>query len=429
MSGDTKFDRFEDLLEKIRQEIRQRFHELGEIIKRRESELLKDLESFAHPFVDDRRRQEAKLAELRNIYEINERNFKSNELQSVQNGILKGLTNEIDKLKKELVTLPFEFSFHHDILKNLKQFGEIKLTAAKEPIQPSPCEKLPPVPAYAPPIPIKKPSSIYASINHPIYGVCNKGSGSEDLDRPWGISINYQTGNIFVADQCNSRVQVFNNDGTHLLSYLVSSGRGQMKWPLCIAIHNEKLFISQHGNDCVSVVGMRGTFINQFGKSGRKNGEFKSPRGINIQEITGDIFVCDFGNNRMQVFTPEYKLKSKFGNLYHPMCVQLSLECIIVLDQGNPCVHVYNFDYSLKRSIISHGLMGQVRSTRTFCLDSEGNILLTDYDSNCICIFKYDGSLVHQIFKGVIAPVGISLDTRGRIIVVSHRDDNCLQFF
>ena len=77
---------------------------------------------------------------------------------------------------------------------------------------------------------------------------------------------------------------MFNSDGTHLLSYLISSGRGQMKWPLCIAIHNEKLFVSQHGNDCVSVIGMRGTFINQFGKSGRKNGEFKSPRGINMHE-------------------------------------------------------------------------------------------------------------------------------------------------
>ena len=428
MNVNPKFDRFEDLLEKLRKEIRHRFHELIGIIQRRESELLKDLESFSHPFVDERRRQEAKLAELRNIYEINERNFKSNELQSVQNGILKGLTREIDKLKKELVTLPFEFSYNEEILKNLKELGEFKMTAVNNDVHPEPCKELLPAPPQAPPVPSKKPS-IYTSITHPIYGVCNKGNGSEDLDRPWGIAIDYQTGNIFIADQINSRVQVFNSDGTHLLSYCISSGRGQMKWPLCIAIHNEKLFVSQHGNDCVSVIGMRGTFINQFGKSGKKNGEFKSPRGINMHELTGDIFVCDFGNNRMQVFTPEYKFKLKFGNLYHPMCVQLSLDCIIVLDQGNPCVHVFNFDYSLKRSIISHGLMGQVRSTRTFCLDSQGNILLADHDSNCICVFKHDGSLVHQIFKGVIAPVGISLDTRGRIIVVSHRDDNCLQFF
>ncbi|KAI6649769.1 PEP-CTERM domain protein [Oopsacas minuta] len=423
-SNITEFESFETLVEKLRQEIRCRCHELVWIIQTRESELLKELESIAIP-QKDRKRQEGKLKELRDLYDLNERNFRSNELQAVQQNILEGLSNEINKLKKEL-TLPYGFSYNPDIVQNLRDFGELKTIVAKQPI--------PPVPSYKPPLPsstiVPKPAvSVYSTITHPIYGVCNKGNGSEDLDRAWGIDIHYPTGNIFIADQCNHRIQVFNGDGVHLLTYLVSSGRGQMKWPICLAIHNDKLFVSQHGNDCVTVFGMKGSFVNQFGKSGKKNGEFKSPRGITMEEMSGDIFVCDYGNNRVQVFTGDYKFKSKFGIFIHPMCIQLSGTCIIVLDEGNPCLHIYNLNQTLKRSIISNGLFGQVRSPRTFCLDSIGNILMTDNDCNCICIFNPAGVLVHQITKGVLRPVGVTLDTRGRIVLVSHRDDDCLQFF
>ena len=409
------FEEFDSLLEKLRQEIRCRFHELMWTVQKRESELLKELESISSPFREERRRQEEKLRELRGLYNLNEQNFRSNELQMVQRNILQGLNDEMQKLRREVSSLPFKFSYKDDLLKELREFGEIKLIVSKKP---------------PPPVPALKPSaSIYTTITHPIYGLCNKGSGTEELDRPWGLAIDYQTGNIFVADQCNSRIQVFSGDGSHLLTYMVSSGRGQMKWPICLAIHNDKLFISQHGNDCVTVFGMRGSFINQFGKTGKKNGEFKSPRGIAMHELSDDIFVCDYGNNRVQVFSGDYKFKSKFGSLIHPQCIQLSADSIVVLDQSSPCLHLYNLDLILRRRMITHGVAGQVRSTRTFCLDSLGNVLMTDHDSNSICVFSPDGALIHEINKGVMGPVGIMLDTRGRIVLVSHREDNCLQFF
>ena len=410
-----EFEEFDRLLEKLRQEIRCRFHELMWTVQKRESELLKQLESISSPFRPEQKKKEEKLRELRHLYNLNEQNFRSNELQTVQRNILKGLSDEMQKLKKEVASLPFEFSYRDEVLNELKELGEIKLIAAKQP---------------APPVPAQKPSaSIYTTITHPIYGVCCKGGGTEELDRPWGLAIDYQTGNIFVADQCNSRVQVFNGDGAHFLTYMVSSGRGQMKWPVCLAIHNDKLFVSQHGNDCVTVFSLQGAFVNQFGKTGKKNGEFKSPRGIAINELSGDIFVCDYSNNRVQVFSGDYKFKSKFGNLNHPQSIQLSADSIVVLDQSSPCLHLYNMDLSLRRHMVTHGMSGQVRSVRTFCLDSLGNILMTDYDSNSICIFSPGGALLHEIHKGVTGPVGIILDMRGRIVLVSHREDNCLQFF
>lgn len=44
--------------------------------------------------------------------------------------------------------------------------------------------------------------------------------------------------------------------------------------------------------------------VGSFGGSGSGAGEFTSPNGIAVDSSTGDIFVADTGNNRVEVFTP-----------------------------------------------------------------------------------------------------------------------------
>ena len=44
-----------------------------------------------------------------------------------------------------------------------------------------------------------------------------------------------------------------------------------------------------------------GEFVHSFGKEGSDRGELKHPYGIAIDQ-DGFVFVCDIGNNRIQVF-------------------------------------------------------------------------------------------------------------------------------
>ena len=44
-----------------------------------------------------------------------------------------------------------------------------------------------------------------------------------------------------------------------------------------------------------------GIFINSFGRTGKCNGEFKSPQGITI-DSEGYIYIADTGNHRVQKF-------------------------------------------------------------------------------------------------------------------------------
>ena len=63
-----------------------------------------------------------------------------------------------------------------------------------------------------------------------------------------------------------------------------------------------------------------------------------------------------------------------------------------------------------------------------FFLDKTDNILITDSSSNCIHIYNTDFQLVHEISVSHYA-MGITVDLKGRVIVVCQSITNCLQIF
>ena len=66
-----------------------------------------------------------------------------------------------------------------------------------------------------------------------------------------------------------------------------------------------------------------------------------------------------------------------------------------------------------------------------FCLDREINILITDFSANIVLIFSNRGELLYKLGKrgDFISPTGIATDRDGRIIVVSHNPEHCIQIF
>ena len=110
-------------------------------------------------------------------------------------------------------------------------------------------------------------------------------------------------------------------------------GPGKMKYPLCIAIYKEKLFVTQLQGGCVLVFDLKGNFIFQIGNTGSAEGQFNNPRGITVNEYNGDIYVCDLSNKRIQIFSENYSFKSQFGKetLQSPIDIQLTRDNIYVL--------------------------------------------------------------------------------------------------
>ena len=59
--------------------------------------------------------------------------------------------------------------------------------------------------------------------------------------------------------------------------------------------------MSEIKNHRVSVFLISGEFLMAFGVEGKKLGQMVEPRGVAI-DANRMLYVCDFGNNRIQVF-------------------------------------------------------------------------------------------------------------------------------
>ncbi|KAI6655642.1 hypothetical protein LOD99_11380 [Oopsacas minuta] len=172
-----------------------------------------------------------------------------------------------------------------------------------------------------------------------------------------------------------------------------------------------------------------GKFISKVGKDGNGELEFNYPWGITIDEFNGDVYICDESNNRIQILSENLHYKSQFGKdiLTKPLDIKLNRDNIFILDESNPCLHIFNRHLVLQKNIISRGKGQQVISPWFFFLDNSDNILISDYGSNSIHIFNSKYECIQAI--SIPNPRGITVDDKDRIIVVSKASKNCLQIF
>ena len=127
-------------------------------------------------------------------------------------------------------------------------------------------------------------------------------------------------------------------------------------------------------------------------------------------------------------YSKELQFKSQFGGdkLRHLRDVKLSKENSFIRDESNPCIHMYDHNLILQKSVVSRGEGMQVVNPRFF-IDYSNN-LISDNRSNCIHIFNSEFQLIHKINTSA-HPMGVVVDNQGRIIVVCQADRDCLQIF
>ena len=117
---------------------------------------------------------------------------------------------------------------------------------------------------------------------------------------------------------------------------------------------------------------------------------------MNQMEI---FFVSDYWNNRIQILSQYFRFISHFAKdiVKYPLDVKLSKEYIFVLDEFNPCLHLFDFNRILLKSVISRGKGMQVVNPWNFFIDQTDNILISDHGSNSIYIFNKEFRLNHKI--------------------------------
>lgn len=129
---------------------------------------------------------------------------------------------------------------------------------------------------------------------------------------PYGIDVDEDTGNIFVADMVNKRIQVFDNGGKFLDWFPKKDFGGWASdvFPTDIAVKKGKVYINNPYQ--VMIFTTKGEFVKEIGMPGDAPGKFNRPNGIDVGE-DGTIYVSDSNNLRLQALTPDGKVKWVIG--------------------------------------------------------------------------------------------------------------------
>ena len=400
-------DNYELELSRVREKIKTKFVELIDCLKARESKLLRELDNILASYLSYRSELE-KVNEKKKALEAT-KTFHQNKIQtspisSVHEDFIARLNTELESIETPIE--PKMVSFECDSNKMLADLNNLGRLVEKV-----------------------RSKIDYKSKKQPLVSVCEKGKGMEQLYYPRDVTVDNKTGNIYIADTENNCVKVFDSTGKYLFKFGDNEDEGKMDRPLSVAICGDRILISQ-GNHCILNYQLNGKFISKIGKCGNGELEFNCPFGLTIDESNGNIYVSDWYNNRIQILSQDFRFISQFGKdiLKLPRDVKLSKEYIFVLDYSNPCLHLFSYNHILQKSVIPRGRGMQVVNPWNLFIDQTDKMLISDYGSNSIQIFNEEFQLIHKISVSPY-PMGITVDKRGRVIVVCQANNNCLQIF
>ena len=211
----------------------------------------------------------------------------------------------------------------------------------------------------------------------------------------------------------------------------------KMDGPVGICISQNNVFVTQLWGNCINMYELEGKLIKSVGSEGSGEVQFKYPLGLDVSDRTNNIYVCDCNNDRIQILTEELKYHSMLGIdlLKYPRDVKATRDRVLVLDDSDPCMFVFNSDHVVTNRLITRGFGRQAINPYCFDLDREYNIIMSDLCNHCVYVFNQEGEQIHKFGKegqGIGEfhhPYGIALDNTGHIIVVCRKDTNRLQFF
>ncbi len=218
------------------------------------------------------------------------------------------------------------------------------------------------------------------------------GQGDGQFQEPWGVAV-APDGNVYVADTWNHRVQYFDPTGKFLGKWgqlgdakgSTSTQPGVFWGPREIAINpSGEVYVTDTGNKRVQVFGLDGTFKRMFGGAGSGPGQFNEQVGLALDN-QGNVWVADTWNNRIQKLSPTGDALAS-----------------IPVPSGWESQAVTNKPY--------------------IAVDGQGRVYATFPDQGRVTVFGTDGQPIKDLtLPSGTTPVGVAIAPDGRILVADAR--------
>jgi tripartite motif-containing protein 71 len=214
------------------------------------------------------------------------------------------------------------------------------------------------------------------------------GSSTGQFSAPTSVAAPLTAG-VFVADAGNNRIQKFTGGGTFITSWgTAGTGSGQFQGNFEVAANATEtlVYTSEASTNRVQEFSGTGTFVGTWGGTGSGDGQFNGPTGIAV-DSGGNVWVADTNNQRIQEFSSTGTFMAKFGSLGTGNGQFESPSGVAVDTSGNIYVadtvnnRVQKFD-NTTAFVTTWGTAGvgdnQLEQPRDIAVDSSANVYVSD---------------------------------------------------
>ncbi|XP_035659416.1 E3 ubiquitin-protein ligase TRIM71-like [Branchiostoma floridae] len=209
---------------------------------------------------------------------------------------------------------------------------------------------------------------------------------------------------------------------------------GEYWYPRGVVVSpSNEIFVTDHNNRRVQVHSTEGVYLRHFPTVvPGTGGNTIQPRDV-CMDGNGTLWVVGEGGSADHVVqystdgTAMARFDLKKSHHFRGIAVNVRTSHVLITDADQGEVLVFRPDGSLVRTV-RYSLAGEIKRPRYITVDGEGNILVSDYNSNSVYVYDESGKFPFQ-FGGLGSgegqlngPRGICTNRLGHIIVADSRN-------
>jgi len=220
---------------------------------------------------------------------------------------------------------------------------------------------------------------------------------------PGGVAVD-ASGNVYVVDGFNHRIQKFDSNGNFIAKWgSFGFGDGLFYYPYALAVDaSGKVFVADAFNYRIQKFDSNGNFLGKWGSQGSGDGEFNFPASVAV-DTSGNVYVADLFNTRIQKFDSNGSFLAKWGSQgvadgQFNQALGVAADAsgnVYVADAVNQNVQKFDSDGNFITKWGSLGAGdGEVAAPSGLAVDASSNVYVVDVNNNRIQKFDSSGNFI-----------------------------------